>query len=214
MTRYPTIEETFAVHAKSIARFGGAEGIRDRAALESALARPRSGHYSDVIQEATAWWESLSQNHAFLDGNKRVAVTMTAAFRVNGYRLEFNDCASRKSHRLQHRHAERRWRQARLRGSGSEVVLTCPTLAINRSRTGHGSFGVDFQGGACSASADRRFAPVTGREFRRRGVRSGDVARRLAGWQRRARLPAPVRVATAAHPWPATGASSTRGNTP
>jgi death-on-curing protein len=37
-------------------------------------------------------WESLSQNHAFVDGNKRVAVTMIAAFlQVNGYRLEFND---------------------------------------------------------------------------------------------------------------------------
>jgi death-on-curing protein len=45
-----------------------------------------------VIQEAAALWESLSQNHAFVDGNKRVAVTMTAAFlRVNGYRLQFND---------------------------------------------------------------------------------------------------------------------------
>ena len=42
--------------------------------------------------EAAALWESLSQNHAFLDGNKRVAVTVTAAFlRVNGYRLEFDD---------------------------------------------------------------------------------------------------------------------------
>ena len=92
MTRYPTIEETVAVHAKLIERFGGSEGIRDRGALESALARPRSGYYSDVIQEAAALWESLSQNHAFVDGNKRVAVTMTAAFlRVNGYRLEFDD---------------------------------------------------------------------------------------------------------------------------
>jgi death on curing protein len=60
--------------------------------LESALARPRSAYYSDLIQEAAALWESLSQNHAFVDGNKRVAVTMTAAFlEVNGYRLEFND---------------------------------------------------------------------------------------------------------------------------
>lgn len=56
------------------------------------MARPRSGYYSDVVEEAAALWESLSQNHAFVDGNKRVAVTMTAAFlRVNGYRLEFND---------------------------------------------------------------------------------------------------------------------------
>jgi death on curing protein len=90
--RYPTIDETIAVHAKLIARFGGSLGIRDRAALESALARPRTGYYSDLIGEAAALWESLSQNHAFLDGNKRVAVTMTAAFlQVNGYRLEFND---------------------------------------------------------------------------------------------------------------------------
>jgi len=80
------------VHAKLIARFGGSGGIRDRSALESALARPRSGYYSDLIQEAAALWESLSQNHAFVDGNKRVAVTMTAAFlQVNGYRLQFND---------------------------------------------------------------------------------------------------------------------------
>ena len=92
MTRYPTVEETVAVHAKLIARFGGSKGIPDRAALESALARPRSGYYSDVIQEAAALWESLSQNHAFVDGIKRVAVTMAAAFlQVNGYRLQFND---------------------------------------------------------------------------------------------------------------------------
>jgi len=92
VTRYPTIEEAVAIHAELIVRFGGSEGIRDRAALESALARPRSGYYSDLIQEAAALWESLSQNHAFVDGNKRIAVTMTAAFlRVNGYSLEFND---------------------------------------------------------------------------------------------------------------------------
>jgi len=92
VTRYPSVEETVAVHARLIARFGGSEGLRDRAALESALARPRCGYYTDLIQEAAALWESLSQNHAFVDGNKRVAVTVTAAFlRVNGYRLEFND---------------------------------------------------------------------------------------------------------------------------
>lgn len=92
MTSYPTVDEVLAVHAQLIARFGGSLGIRDRGALESALARPRSGYYNDIIQEAAALWESLSQNHPFVDGNKRVAVTVTAAFlRVNGYRLEFDD---------------------------------------------------------------------------------------------------------------------------
>ena len=92
MTSYPTVEEVIAVHAQLIAKFGGFLGIRDRGALESALARPQSGYYTDLIQEAAAIWESLSQNHPFVDGNKRVAVTTMAAFlRVNGYRLEFDD---------------------------------------------------------------------------------------------------------------------------
>jgi len=92
VTFYPTVDEVIAVHAQLIAKFGGSLGIRDRGALESALARPQSGYYNDIIQEAAALWESLSQNHPFVDGNKRVAVTVTAAFlKVNGYRLEFDD---------------------------------------------------------------------------------------------------------------------------
>ena len=92
MTSYPTVDDVIAIHARLIAKFGGSLGIRDRGAIEFALARPQSGYYTDVIQEAAALWESLSQNHPFVDGNKRVAVTMTAAFlRVNGYRLEFDD---------------------------------------------------------------------------------------------------------------------------
>ncbi len=92
MTSYPTLEQVIAVHARLIAKFGGSLGIRDRGGLESALARPQIGYYGDIIQEAAALWESLSQNHPFIDGNKRVAVTVTAAFlRVNGYRLEFDD---------------------------------------------------------------------------------------------------------------------------
>ena len=92
MTFYPTIDEVVAVHARLIVRYGGSLGIRDQGALESALARPQTGYYDDVIQEAAALWESLSQNRPFVDGNKRVAVTVTAAFlKVNGYLLEFDD---------------------------------------------------------------------------------------------------------------------------
>jgi len=68
VTSYPTVGEVIAVHARLIAKFGGSLGIRDRGALESALARPRSGYYTDIIQEAAALWESLSQNHPFVDG--------------------------------------------------------------------------------------------------------------------------------------------------
>jgi death-on-curing protein len=61
------------------------------------LARPQSGYYEDIIQEAAALWESLSQNHPFVDGNKRVAVTVTAAFlKIDGYSLEFDDLEAYK----------------------------------------------------------------------------------------------------------------------
>ena len=92
MTIYPTVGEVIAVHSRLIAGFGGSLGIRDRGAPESALARPRTGYYDDILQEAAALGESLSQNHPFMDGHERAAVTVTAAFlRVNGYRLKFND---------------------------------------------------------------------------------------------------------------------------
>jgi death on curing protein len=95
VTIYPTASEALSIHATLIERFGGSPGIRDRGGLESALARPQTGYYRDLIEEGAALWESLSQNHPFIDGNKRVAVTVTAAFlRVNGYRLEFDDLAA------------------------------------------------------------------------------------------------------------------------
>jgi death-on-curing protein len=90
--RYPTVDDVIAAHARVIKKFGGTLGIRDRGALESAVARPQTGYYADLIQEAAALWESLSQNHPFLDGNKRVAITATAAFlRINGIRVGFDD---------------------------------------------------------------------------------------------------------------------------
>jgi len=54
--------------------------LRDLGALESALHRPQSGYCKDIIQEAAALWESLSQNHPFIDGNKRTAFVSTFIF--------------------------------------------------------------------------------------------------------------------------------------
>jgi len=62
--------------------------VRDLGALESALYRPHSGYYDRLSQQAAALMQSLAMNHAFVDGNKRVAFALTAVFlRVNGYRL-------------------------------------------------------------------------------------------------------------------------------
>src|ERR1700719_2478956 len=49
---------------------------------------PQTGYYADLIEEAAALWESLGQNHPFLDGNKRTAFAATYTFlRINGARL-------------------------------------------------------------------------------------------------------------------------------
>jgi death-on-curing protein len=59
--------------------------------LESAVARPQSGYYKDVIESAAALFESLAINHPFIDGNKRVAFAATDVFlRINGYRFTLN----------------------------------------------------------------------------------------------------------------------------
>ena len=60
--------------------YGGAQGVRDLGLLEAALFRPQSGYYRDVIAEASALWESLVQNHPFVDGNKRVAFAAMYTF--------------------------------------------------------------------------------------------------------------------------------------
>jgi death-on-curing protein len=92
VTIYPKLDEIIAVQYSLIEKFGGTHGLLKREALESALARPQSGYYSDLIQEAAALWESLSQNHPFLDGNKRLAVTVACSFlKVNGFTVEFHD---------------------------------------------------------------------------------------------------------------------------
>ncbi|MGN6363544.1 type II toxin-antitoxin system death-on-curing family toxin [Asticcacaulis taihuensis] len=66
-------------------RHGGASGVRDPGQLESALFRPQTGYYADLIAEAAALWESLSQNHPFVDGNKRTALSSMLMFlNLNG----------------------------------------------------------------------------------------------------------------------------------
>jgi death-on-curing protein len=92
---YLTLAEVLAFHELLIEEFGGATGIRDLGALESALYRPRTGYYRDVIEEAAALFESLVQNHPFVDGNKRVAFAVMDVFlRINGHELEVDDVAA------------------------------------------------------------------------------------------------------------------------
>ncbi|MFA5028501.1 MAG: type II toxin-antitoxin system death-on-curing family toxin [Candidatus Methylomirabilota bacterium] len=88
MTDYLTAAEVLAMHADQIDRYGGSHGVRDHGLLDAALFRPQTGYYVDLIAEAAALWESLAQNHPFLDGNKRTAFAATYTFlAINGARL-------------------------------------------------------------------------------------------------------------------------------
>lgn len=80
MTRYISLAEALRIHEVLIAAFGGAQGVRDMGLLESALLRPQTGHYADLLEEAAALWESLAMNHPFIDGNKRVAYAVLELF--------------------------------------------------------------------------------------------------------------------------------------
>ena len=88
MTDYLTVAEVLAIHADQIERYGGPLGVRDHGQLDAALYRPQTGYYTDLIEEAAALWESLSQNQSFVDGNKRTAFAATYTFlAINGLRL-------------------------------------------------------------------------------------------------------------------------------
>ena len=79
------------LHDESLAEHGGASGLRDAGLLESALARPLNlVAYGDpdVADLAAAYAVGLAKNHAFVDGNKRVAFLAVGLFlRLNGHRL-------------------------------------------------------------------------------------------------------------------------------
>jgi death-on-curing protein len=91
-------DEALAIHSTLLERFGGTLGVRDFGLLESALYRPRTGHYADLAGMAAALFESLIMNHPFVDGNKRVAFFATDVFlRMNGYKLKVD---AKKAHRF------------------------------------------------------------------------------------------------------------------
>jgi death-on-curing protein len=81
-------ELVIAIHDEQLAEFGGASGLRDAGALESALARPLNRyHYgnTELASLAAADGFGLSRNHAFVDGNKRTAFLAIVTFLgVNG----------------------------------------------------------------------------------------------------------------------------------
>lgn len=85
-----TVEIVKEIHASVIDAYGGLRGIRDEGLLDSAVAAPQAasgGHspFEDLTEVAAAYLFYLCRNHAFNDGNKRVALTSALVFlRLNG----------------------------------------------------------------------------------------------------------------------------------
>jgi death-on-curing protein len=89
LIQHLTVDEVLETHIILIDHFGGEPGVRDLGLLESALYRPRTGYYRDIIEMTSALFESLLINHPFIDGNKRVAFFATDVFlRLNGWKLK------------------------------------------------------------------------------------------------------------------------------
>ena len=91
-----TYDQIVAIHSRQLRRFGGAPGLRDEGMLRSALQRPVNKwqyEQAELPELAAAYAFGLAKNHAFVDGNKRIAfMTMVAFLRKNGVR--FAPCES------------------------------------------------------------------------------------------------------------------------
>jgi len=91
--KYLTAEQVLFIHARLIAETGGEHGVLDLGLLQSAVARPQASFdgqdlYPGLFPKAAALLESLIGNHAFVDGNKRTAITTVGLFlQRNGCRL-------------------------------------------------------------------------------------------------------------------------------
>jgi death-on-curing protein len=80
-----TLEDVLSLHEELIQRYGGMPGLRDAGLLEAALAMPQAGFGSQYFHEfppemAAAYLFHLVRNHAFIDGNKRVALACAILF--------------------------------------------------------------------------------------------------------------------------------------
>jgi death on curing protein len=94
LTYFLSPEQVLFLHSRLIEETGGEHGVRDLNLLLSATGRPQASFdgedlYPSIFHKTAALMDSLVRNHAFVDGNKRTAITSAGMFlRMNGYRLE------------------------------------------------------------------------------------------------------------------------------
>ncbi len=90
-----TVDEIIDLHSKLVAKTGGSDGLRDRGLLESAVYSAMGGFgdeeaYPTIEEKAARLMYALVNNHAFVDGNKRIGVlVMLTTLRLNSVELKF-----------------------------------------------------------------------------------------------------------------------------
>ena len=95
--RFLTVEEVQYLHQRALTKYGGAPGLRDNNLLKSAVNAPKHTFGGEFLHNslqamAATYWYSLVQNHAFVDGNKRVGLYAVNAFlELNGLELCLTD---------------------------------------------------------------------------------------------------------------------------
>lgn len=100
MPAFLDLDEVLEIHRDQIVRYGGSLGVRDMELLQSALAMPQAGSggqyfHGDLFEMAAAYVFHIASNHAFVDGNKRVAAMAAFSFlRLNGLTLESSSLAA------------------------------------------------------------------------------------------------------------------------
>ena len=90
-----TVDEVIELHSKMIERTGGSDGLRDKNLLESAVFSATTSFdgnevYPTVEEKASRLMYAITNNHAFVDGNKRIGVlTMLMTLQLNGVKIKY-----------------------------------------------------------------------------------------------------------------------------
>jgi death-on-curing protein len=90
-SEFLNVEDVLLLHGDQLRLFGGSEGVRERGALESAVAVPQASFdgvflHTDLFEMAAAYAFHIAENQAFVDGNKRAALNAALVFLdINGW---------------------------------------------------------------------------------------------------------------------------------
>lgn len=77
------LEQILILHERSLQAYGGSSGVRDRGLVESAVYQPRNDYFyggADLFGIAAAYCFHIAEAQAFLDGNKRTAISAALSF--------------------------------------------------------------------------------------------------------------------------------------